>query len=416
MTSRSRIERSGLLPLLVTTSAAIAGGTDGSFHLLGVEGLYPTDASEDGRVVAGYNTSEFWYWTPEQGLVFIGGLPPAAGGAGSAGIDNDGTRVGLTVLNPKTGTSEGAFHDIATGQTTLVGNFGFSCDASALSCWGISGDGTTMVGLGWHDLCAARAYRYSTVDGLVDLGSTVSGSSSRANACNDDGSVVVGWQDSNIGDREGAIWRDGVQTLITTSSGDAVGEAGAVSGDGHWVVGLGAGDNGALGWRWSEADGLLTLPPTPIPTLPRAFPVGVDHDGSRIVLFYRTPFPPATGGEGYLWIDGELHSLETLAAEQGIEIPPGVRMALPLGMSNDGYTIVGTARTPEGIQGFILDLPRPQGCLGDLDDDGTVGPIDLSTLLGAWGSDSGPADLDGDGIVGPTDLATLLGSWGPCDR
>ena len=414
MTSRSRIVRTGLL-VLATTSAALAGGTGGSFHLLGFEGLYPADASEDGRVVTGYNTNEFWYWTPEQGLVLIGGLSPSAGGAGSAGISNDGTRIGLTTLNPKTGKTEGAFYEVATGETTLVGNFGFSCDASAMSCWGVSGDGTTMVGLGWHQFCAARAFRYSTLDGLVDLGSTVAGNSSRANACDDTGAVIGGWQDTNSG-RQGAIWRDGVQTLITMPSGAAVGEAGAVSGDGNWVIGLGAGSTGSLGWRWSEDTGLLTLPPTPIPTLPRAFPTGVNDDGSRIVLFYRTQFPPATGGEGYLWIDGTLHSLETLAAEQGIEIPAGVRMALPLGMSNDGYTIVGTARTPSGIQGFILDLPRPQTCPGDLDGDGTVGPVDLGILLGAWGTDSSQADLDGDGIVGPADLALLLSDWGPCDR
>ncbi|MEY3024207.1 MAG: hypothetical protein RJA16_1033, partial [Planctomycetota bacterium] len=258
--------------------------------------------------------------------------------------------------------------------------------------------------------------RYSTLDGLVDLGSTVAGNSSRANACDDTGAVIGGWQDTNSGGRQGAVWRDGVQTLITMPSGAAVGEAGAVSGDGNWVIGLGAGSTGSLGWRWSEDTGLLTLPPTPIPTLPRAFPTGVNDDGSRIVLFYRTQFPPATGGEGYLWIDGTLHSLETLAAEQGIEIPAGVRMALPLGMSNDGYTIVGTARTPGGIQGFILDLPRPQTCPGDLDGDGTVGPVDLGILLGAWGTDSSQADLDGDGIVGPADLALLLSDWGPCDR
>jgi hypothetical protein len=415
MTSRSRIVRTGLL-VLATTSAALAGGTGGSFHLLGFEGLYPADASEDGRVVTGYNTNEFWYWTPEQGLVLIGGLSPSAGGAGSAGISNDGTRIGLTTLNPKTGKTEGAFYEVATGETTLVGNFGFSCDASAMSCWGVSGDGTTMVGLGWHQFCAARAFRYSTLDGLVDLGSTVAGNSSRANACDDTGAVIGGWQDTNSGGRQGAVWRDGVQTLITMPSGAAVGEAGAVSGDGNWVIGLGAGSTGSLGWRWSEDTGLLTLPPTPIPTLPRAFPTGINDDGSRIVLFYRTQFPPATGGEGYLWIDGTLHSLETLAAEQGIEIPAGVRMALPLGMSNDGYTIVGTARTPGGIQGFILDLPRPQTCPGDLDGDGTVGPVDLGILLGAWGTDSSQADLDGDGIVGPADLALLLSDWGPCDR
>jgi len=51
-------------------------------------------------------------------------------------------------------------------------------------------------------------------------------------------------------------------------------------------------------------------------------------------------------------------------------------------------------------------------CPADLDGDGTVGPGDLTTLLGGWGTAA--ADLDGDGTTGPSDLAALLGSWGSC--
>lgn len=61
------------------------------------------------------------------------------------------------------------------------------------------------------------------------------------------------------------------------------------------------------------------------------------------------------------------------------------------------------------IEATLLGSP----CPADLDGDGSVGPGDLATLLGAWGS-GGPADLDADGSVGPGDLATLLGSWGAC--
>ncbi len=52
------------------------------------------------------------------------------------------------------------------------------------------------------------------------------------------------------------------------------------------------------------------------------------------------------------------------------------------------------------------------GCRGDLDADGTVGPADLSILLGDWGGID--SDLNCDGVVGSTDLAIVLGSWGPC--
>lgn len=205
-----------------------------------------------------------------------------------------------------------------------------------------------------------------------------------------------------------------MQKLMTTSTGIAVGEAGAVSADGNWVVGQGSSGNSFRGWRWNESLGSFALPASPIPSLPRCFPTGVSEDGSRIVLYYRTQFPPATGGEGYLWTDGALMPLETLATQAGITVPTGVRMALPLGMSRDGYTIVGTARTPSGIQGFILDLPRPDLCPADLTGDAEVGAKDLAALLAAWGEASGSADLDGDGSVGATDLASLLAAWGPC--
>ncbi|MCA9289636.1 MAG: multicopper oxidase family protein, partial [Phycisphaerales bacterium] len=55
-------------------------------------------------------------------------------------------------------------------------------------------------------------------------------------------------------------------------------------------------------------------------------------------------------------------------------------------------------------------------CPGDFDDDGTVGPADLASLLAAWGPCAGACleDLDLSGDVGPADLAAMLANWGPC--
>ncbi len=407
------------LPLLATTLASIAaasasaGGGKGTFTLLGTTGLTPSGVSADGGVVAGYNTAQFWYWTPEQGITLIGGISPSAGGAGTADVSSSGSRIGYTVINAATGKTQGAFYEVATGETNPVGDFGFSCDVSATSCWGVSGDGTTMVGLGWHNLCAARAYKFSTVGGLVDLGTLVPGSSSRANACSGDGSVIAGWQDTQQGARQAAYWKNGEEKYIFTHSGQPLGEAGVVSNDGVWILGLGASTNGNLAWRWSEQTGYIALPATPIPGF-RGYPTGISDDASRILMFYRTPFPPATAGEGYLWIDGTLHSLEVLAAEAGIFIPTGVRMALPLAISADGYTVVGSARTPQGVQGFVLDLPRPAQCVADLNGDGQVAAQDIAALLSDWGSTTSAADLNGDGSVGAADITVLLSAWGVC--
>jgi hypothetical protein len=55
-------------------------------------------------------------------------------------------------------------------------------------------------------------------------------------------------------------------------------------------------------------------------------------------------------------------------------------------------------------------LFRPP-CVADLNADGSVGPADLSVLLGSWGT-GGNGDLDGNGVAGADDLAIMLASWG----
>ena len=47
----------------------------------------------------------------------------------------------------------------------------------------------------------------------------------------------------------------------------------------------------------------------------------------------------------------------------------------------------------------------------DINGDGAVNGIDLTTLLSAWGSSNQTADIDNDGIVAGSDLAALLSAW-----
>ena len=55
-----------------------------------------------------------------------------------------------------------------------------------------------------------------------------------------------------------------------------------------------------------------------------------------------------------------------------------------------------------------------QGCIGDLDGDGTIGVDDLLQLLGVYGVACGdcPEDLDGSGVVDIDDLLQLLSVYG----
>ncbi len=63
---------------------------------------------------------------------------------------------------------------------------------------------------------------------------------------------------------------------------------------------------------------------------------------------------------------------------------------------------------------LMMEVQLGTPCLGDFDGDGSVGAVDLATLIGNWGSTDPTFDLDGSGDVGASDLAELLGRWGPC--
>jgi len=408
--SRAACLASVVLSTAFLATSANAGGTKGSLAL--IAGSYATGVSDDGSIVVLNDALQYWYWTASTGHVPIGGIAPGYQGAGgSGGISADGSRIGFTAINPKTGKTEAAIYEVATGETTLIGNFGASCDIGATSAWGISGDGTHVVGLGQQAACSAIGYVWNATTGLVSLPSSYFYKPNRANGCSFDGSTVVGWQSNYVGEWLGCIWRNGVQTIISGPGNLRVGDANACSADGQWVVGLGRSTEDPA-WRWRQSTGYSALPLSPISGY-QSYAVDVSNDGSRVAMFFRAG-PPATSGEGYLWIDGTLHELEEYARAQGVDVPNDVRLALPLAMSGDGYTIVGTGRTAFGNRIFVLNLPRPaSSCPTDIDGNGETGAPDLSLLLAAWGT-SGAADVDGDGAVGAADLSLLLAAWGAC--
>lgn len=326
----------------------------------------PNATSGDGSVVVGDDsaTGEYFEWTAAGGAVAIGGATAGNGVGGNATISEDGSYVGGTAFNSMSGLYELSRYDRGTGTWTNLGGIGGSSGQETSSGWDISGDGNHVVGLGWVNAGEAHATQWSDGTGTFDLGSTIPGNSSRANATDFDGDVVVGWQDGVS--RNGAVWINGVQTIIQTPSGGLVGEAGAVSADGQWAVGIGGSTTSNEAWRWSQATGAVGLGSLGLSGFPapRGYATAIDADGSTIVGFDRG-FGPATTGEGWIWTEATgLISLDDYVAGLGLSVPNNLRLSLPLGISADGKTIVGWGRSDTAfVLGWIIQIDDG-GCTG----------------------------------------------------
>jgi probable HAF family extracellular repeat protein len=184
-----------------------------------VHSSFPTALSADGSVLVGYRDSGFgeaerregFLWSPERGLVGLGGMPT---------------------------------------QTNSMAS-------------GVSADGSVIIGTAWNDGWpqSGRAVRW-TDGGALDLGTLPGHSGSVATGVSGDGSLVVGTS-FGAGDSTGFIWDEanGMRPLTDVLVGLGVDLEGwqlrnatAISADGSTIVGSGRDPVGReVGW-------LVTIP------------------------------------------------------------------------------------------------------------------------------------------------------------
>lgn len=369
-----------ILPTLLTLFCI--SNTNAQLHF--IPGVTATDCSADGSIVVGYNGAEHFMWDETSGVTFIGGVPPQGFG-GQTSINAAGTRIAGTRINPATTLGELSSYNINTQVWTSHGDIGGSSGSSSSSAWGSSADGSTIVGLGWINAGSAHAVRYVQGGTMEDLGTTVPGRSTRANKVSQDGAIVGGWQDSSTGFRQGAVWEGGVQTLITHANGDRATEVGAMSSDGVWFGGGQGFGNNFQAWLWSDATGIIDVGPAPTGGWRGAIS-GLSGDGNFATGFYR-PFPaPATFGRGFYYTPGgDMEDLTDLAISLGYDVQ-GRILALPLGMSSDGTTIVGIA---DNGTGFVLKVPLVPS------NNACTGAIALECLETVIGSTTNATDSGG---------------------
>lgn len=313
-----------------------------------------TDVSNDGVAVGNVENAYQMKWTEAEGSVNIGTLTSGDFISGWTNVSSDGKYISGTMTNPDTGLDEMGRFDVLTNAWSFLGGLGSSSETTVSSAWGMSDSGSAVVGLGYIDVGTGHAVKWSESTGIIDLGSTVANRSSRANSINADGTVVVGWQDNDYGDREGVYWKNGIQIALKDNNNLPTGEAVAVTPDGNTIVGY-TFDNPFI---WNQTAG-YTMITHPNPDYSGGA-AGVSDDGKTVVGYFR-PFGPALLGEGFIYTAemGRVN-LNEYVASLGLD-DMGITFSLPLGISPNGKYIVGIGVADNDARGFVIKLPSALG-------------------------------------------------------
>lgn len=332
---------------LALCSTAFASGT---FIEIQIADVQITQVSPNGAYAVGsiLNDSAF-RWTAQGG---VQELIPAMDNA--QGINNFGTIAGSVAENggaDENGRDLGAYAMVG-GTPALLTN-PLTTNSGG---YGISENGT-VVGLSFDDNFSgdAIAFVWDANAGMSALPTSRPQNFSRANAISSDGHVIVGWNDTDMGERLGVIWFDRVPMDVVDTDGFGVGEAMAVTPDGQFVVGSEYIDidwnEGA--WRWSAASGVKL-----IPDMTYAF--GVSADGKTVIG--ATGFFAEPARTAMIWREGVgTITFADYLVEQGITVPPGWDFAGGLtGISADGFTLAGWGTGPLGLQSYIVQIDNPR--------------------------------------------------------
>ncbi len=376
--------------------------------------------SADGQTVVGRSMTENGFsafrWTSSEGIQPLGSL--MENGASEA---NSVSADGSLIVGQSDSSISGGIEAFQWSQGTGLSGLGALPDGQVeLSrAFGVSGDGGTIVG-GSN----TSAFRWTEAEGLVDLGDVPGGGTgTTATAVSFDGGAIVGFGRSAESGlfNEAFHWTtEGGFTLLgfLDSEGDTKDSAAlAANRDGSVVVGRSSLFEGfslvsSEAFRWTEAQGMQGLG-----HLSEAQSIStaqaVSGNGERIVGESQT----AEGRQAFLWTEeAGMRSLsDALRDEFGLAdgTLEGWTLESATGISDDGFTVVGFGRNPQGHREAFLALLTPHP--GDADADGDVDLADFNLLKANFGS-SQPrftqGEVTGDGQVDLNDFGLLKNNFG----
>jgi probable HAF family extracellular repeat protein len=320
-----------------------------------------TGLTSNGSVAVGYSISgqriQGFAWTQEQGRMDFGGYDTRAFGISSDGTSVVGsTSTEVTPSRPYRRVGPGPFEDLG-----LLPNYTRGRSS------GVSGDGSIVVGTnerGSMSSVDGQAFRWTPQTGVVGLGYLrTQGTYSEALAISRDGTTIVGNSQSfgSGGPFEAYYWREGIgmQALPGLPNAPAVStHAYATSADGRFVVGDALATLSTYrAIRWTTDGGMLDLGTLSGYRVARAF--GVSDDGRTVAgnLSSSSTLPSTA----FVWTEGlGMELMSVFLARNGVVMPNGVIITQCNAVSGDGLTFAGVAfRSDLGSQGFVATIPGP---------------------------------------------------------
>jgi hypothetical protein len=343
------------------------------------DGAYPLAVSSNGSVIAG-NLADGSFgpfrWTQATGLVGLGRLS-YVGGGGTPGMSADGTKIASTIGSLDSTYSTQGLWTLGSGWQELMPPMppdGGPGDGSYGSIWGLSGDGTTPVGLYWRYAVGGRAHasKWTQATGVVDLGGTVTGQASRANCANYDASVIAGWVETPTGPWRPAAWVNGSCVLLTIYNDASIagsGEARVVSQNGNFIAGFASDpvSNQRAAVMWKRTAGVFG--PTQLlgwidgsePGYGKTIPYGVSEDG-RIVIGWASYYGDPFDVTGFVWTEETgVVDVNTFLANNGVFVDPNFSIKGLSAMTPDGTQIFGYGQNlvaPFTKRAFKITMPN----------------------------------------------------------
>jgi probable HAF family extracellular repeat protein len=298
--------------------------------------------SADGRFVTGISagsssSSRAYRWTAEGGFQFFG----ASNSTTPYGISGDGsTVVGQGDSYP---TSGGAFQ-WSSGAIQIIGGSGWFATAA-------NSDASVIVGAGG----SYGRYAVRWVNGTQQyLGSLSSGASSTAWAVSSDGLTIAGEAATSFGGGQVAFrWRSvgGMESIGTLSGGNASSATG-ISGDGSVIVGASTATEGLRAFRWTVGGGMESLGVMAAGSYSSATAISAD---GRVVV----GFGGLTDGTQSAFIHhgsfGMMNLMDYLT-NSGVNMSGWDVLSKATGVSADGRYVVGNGIFNGAERAFIADI------------------------------------------------------------